>query len=118
MINSEKLKHVLNAYRKDFHKKDENKNNKSHWDCEKYKWVAVNHFQKNWNIDADNFVEMFKEATVKCYNLLDSQNYFPRKSESALTDTKTKNRSVATARSLRWKNTCPHNNNKFSVGSI
>ena len=50
MINSEKLKHVLNAYRKDFHKKDKNKNNKSHWDCEKYKWVAVNHFQKNWNM--------------------------------------------------------------------
>ena len=86
MINSEKLKHVLNAYRKDFHKKDENKNNKSHWDCEKYKWVAVNHFQKNWNIDADNFVEMFKEATVKCYNLLDSQNYFPRKMIIALAE--------------------------------
>ena len=76
MINSKKLKLVLNSYRKDFYRKNEDNN--THWENEKYKWVAIKHFQDHWNIDAENFTEMFKEATSKCYNLLNSQNYFPR----------------------------------------
>ncbi len=44
---------------------------------EKYKWEAISHFQKNWDIDAPDFAEMFKESTSKTRNLLDSIG-FPR----------------------------------------
>lgn len=47
------------------------------WEDEKYKWEAVKQFQDNWNIDAENFGEMFKIATSKHLNLLASMNYFP-----------------------------------------
>ena len=55
----------------------------SYWDGkpgsfgEKYKWEAIAHFQKNWDIDAPDFAEMFKESTAKTRNLLDSIG-FPR----------------------------------------
>jgi len=47
------------------------------WEDEMYKWVAIKHFQENWDIDAPNFGEMFKEATICHKNLLASGNYFP-----------------------------------------
>jgi len=78
VISDEKLKHVLAAYRKDFHRKDPAKKNQTHWEAERYKWIAVKHFQEKWDIEAEDFVAMFKDATSKCYNLLDSMNYFPR----------------------------------------
>ena len=49
----------------------------SFWEDEKYKWEAVKQFQDNWDIDAENFGEMFKVATSKHVNLLASMNYFP-----------------------------------------
>lgn len=48
------------------------------WEDEKYKWEAVQHFQDNWDIDAEDFGAMFAEATKKHYNLLLSRNYFPQ----------------------------------------
>ena len=33
----------------------------THWKDEKYKWIAVKHFQENWNVDADDFSAMFTE---------------------------------------------------------
>ncbi len=45
---------------------------------EKYKWIAIKHFQDNWNIDADNFSEMFENATAKTKNLLSSSHFYPR----------------------------------------
>lgn len=44
-------------------------NNKTH--NENYKWVAVQHFQDNWNPDAENFAEMLRLATAKTFNLID-----------------------------------------------
>lgn len=29
---------------------------------EVYKWEAINHFQSNWNLDDENFTEMFLNA--------------------------------------------------------
>ena len=78
MINYEKFKHVLYAYRKNFHLPDVDRANKTHWECEKYKWVAIKHFQDHWDPSAENFGAMFKKATAKCENLLTSQNYFPK----------------------------------------
>jgi 5-methylcytosine-specific restriction protein B len=69
MINAEKLKPILERYKSYF---------PGHWDDEKYKWEAIRHFQKNWNIDAPNFGEMFAAATDKTYNLLASGFAYPK----------------------------------------
>lgn len=74
MIDKTRLHLILNEYKKDFPKlfwtnKTQN---------EKYKWVAIKHFQDNWNIDAEDFLEMFTQATAKTENLLAAMNYFPR----------------------------------------
>lgn len=69
MIDLEKLKPILEGYKAYF---------PSHWDDEKYKWEAVKHFQDSWNIDAENFGDMFKLATDKTFNLLASGYAYPR----------------------------------------
>lgn len=48
------------------------------WQGERYKWVAVKHFQANWNIDSPNLAEMLESALSKTENLLTSANSFPR----------------------------------------
>lgn len=48
-----------------------------HWEDEKYKWQAIKCFQDNWNIDADDFSEMFKNATKLSSNLLASISSYP-----------------------------------------
>ena len=78
MINVNKLNQVLSAFRKDFHVKKQNEDNLTHWEAEKYKWIAVKHFQDHWDIEASDFAAMFTEATAKHINLLVSVNYFPR----------------------------------------
>ena len=45
---------------------------------ERYKWEAVKWFQTHWNINAENFYQMFTDATEKTFNLLASMNNFPR----------------------------------------
>ena len=47
------------------------------WEQEKYKWEAVQRFQEKWDIEAEDFAAMIKEATAKHGNLLASMNYFP-----------------------------------------
>lgn len=37
---------------------------------EKYKYVAISHFQNNWNLEDVNFAEMFKTSFSKVSNLL------------------------------------------------
>ena len=69
MIDSEKLKPILEGYKGYF---------PLHWDDEKYKWEAIKHFQDHWDIDAKNFGEMFKQATDKTFNLLASGYAYPR----------------------------------------
>ncbi len=77
MINTDKLKQVLAAYRENFHRPNPNLGNKTHWDDEQYKWIAVKHFQDHWDLEAADFAAMFKEATAKTANLLAAQNFFP-----------------------------------------
>ena len=69
MIDIVKLRPILAGYKAYF---------PSHWDDERYKWEAVKHFQEHWDIDAENFGEMFKQATDKTYNLLASGYAYPR----------------------------------------
>ena len=70
MINLEKLQNALAEYKKIFNER---------WQGEKYKWEAVKWFQDNWDINANDFVDMFAKATEKTANLLASMNNFPRK---------------------------------------
>ena len=69
MINKDKLHSLIEQYKKDF---------ASYWENEKYKWVAVKHFQDRWDIDAEDFSSMFENSTKDVANLLASMNYFPR----------------------------------------
>lgn len=69
MINIVKLRQLLVNYKSHFPK---------HWEDEKYKWKAVKHFQDCWDIEAENFGEMFQKATEQTYNLLVSNHAYPR----------------------------------------
>lgn len=69
MIDLEKLKPILAGYKSYF---------PSHWAEEKYKWEAIKHFKDHWNIEVENFGEMFKQATDKTLNLLASGYAYPR----------------------------------------
>ncbi len=70
MLNYDKLVEVIEKYKNEFPKR---------WEYEKFKWVAVKHFQENWDINAPDFLEMFINATEKTHNLLTSRMFFPRK---------------------------------------
>ena len=64
------IREVLARYKSDFTK---------YWEDEKYKWVAVQHFQKNWNIEAEDFAAMLKESFSQTYNLLQGGMYYANK---------------------------------------
>lgn len=61
--------YLMDDYKKNFDDK--------HWQNESYKWVAIKHFQDNWNMDAADFGGMLKNSLDKCGNLLSSKNNFP-----------------------------------------
>ena len=69
MIDKEKLNPILEGYKEYF---------PAHWKDEKFKWEAIKHFQDHWKIDAENFGDMFKEATDKTFSLLASGYAYPR----------------------------------------
>lgn len=63
-----KLAEVIKNYKNKFD---------SRWSEEKYKWQNIKQFQDNWNIDAENFVEMLEKA-IPDTNLLKARYFFPR----------------------------------------
>ncbi len=69
MIHQEKLIHAIEEYKKVFVQR---------WEDEKYKWDAIEHFNKHWDIHAEDFATMFAKATEKTFNLLASAKTFPR----------------------------------------
>lgn len=70
MLNIQKLQEIIALYKKGF---------PQHWKNEKYKWVAIKHFQDNWDINAPDFYTMFEAATAKTHNLLSSYMFFARR---------------------------------------
>ena len=46
---------------------------------ELYKWEAIVHFQKYWDIEASDFPTMLEKSLRKTRNLMSSGNYYPRK---------------------------------------
>lgn len=69
MFDKFRLKEALVEYKNRFADKQ--------WPEEKYKWEAVQCFQVNWDVNADNFKEMLNKALSQTSNLLASSNYFP-----------------------------------------
>ena len=70
MFDQSKLADVLVAYKQDFVSKQ--------WGEEKYKWEAVRWFQDNWDVNATDFAEMLSRSLDKTFNLLASNNNFPK----------------------------------------
>ena len=70
MINSEKLGNALAQYKQNFVSMQ--------WGNEKYKWEAVRWFQDNWDVNAQDFHEMLNRSLDKTFNLLASNNNFPK----------------------------------------
>ncbi|MGN0612450.1 MAG: AAA family ATPase [Porcipelethomonas sp.] len=71
MIDYEKLKPILEEYKENF---------LSRWNEEKYKWVAVKHFQEQWKRTDIGFFEKFQNATEKHQNLLSTGQYWQPRS--------------------------------------
>ena len=69
MFSREKLADVISGYKEYF---------PIHWNDEKYKWEAIQHFQKHWDIHAEDFSGMFMKSTERTYNLLANMNNYPR----------------------------------------
>jgi len=62
MFNEDKFNSIITEYKKQFIQ--------SQWLKEKFKWEAVKCFQDNWDINADDFIEMLKKSLAKTENLL------------------------------------------------
>ena len=70
MFDHSKFADVLVAYKQNFVSKQ--------WGDEKYKWEAVKWFQDNWDVNAPDFAEMLNRSLDKTFNLLASNNNFPK----------------------------------------
>lgn len=70
MFNEDKFDSIITEHKKQFIQ--------SQWPKEKFKWEAVKCFQDNWDINADDFIEMLKKSLAKTENLLSSKNNFPK----------------------------------------
>ncbi len=57
------LQECIDRYKADFQRIDSE---------ERYKWIAVKHFQNNWDIEAADFADMLSRACEKHVNLLDA----------------------------------------------
>lgn len=70
MFDKFRLKDVLAQYKQSFVS--------TQWGNEKYKWEAVKWFQDNWDVNASDFPEMLSRSLDKTFNLLASNNNFPK----------------------------------------
>ena len=69
MINNERLSRIEEAYVKYL---------PDSFVGEKYKWIAIQHYKKHWNIEAADFAGMLDQALGKTFNLLASGYYYAR----------------------------------------
>ena len=69
MLNIKRLEHVEEGYLRYLPGNFKN---------EKYKWRAIQHFQKHWDIEATDFAAMLDLALTKTYNLLASGFYYAK----------------------------------------
>ena len=57
MFDKARLQEILIQYKKDFVEFE--------WANEKYKWVAVQNFQENWDVNAQDFAGMLTRSLSK-----------------------------------------------------
>ena len=60
---ADRLQEILALYKADFDRIDKD---------ERYKWIAIKHFENNWNIEVPDFAAMLARAFEKHVNLLDA----------------------------------------------
>lgn len=65
-MNTENVQKLLDNYIENY----ETLNDPEHHEI--YKWTAVNHFQRHWDLDEPAFGEMFKRAMGKSENIIDN----------------------------------------------
>ena len=63
-----RLDKIIAQYKVDFNQTDQE---------ERYKWHAIETFQRNWDVDAEDFPEMLIKSLSQARNLLNAQMYFP-----------------------------------------
>ena len=66
----EKILQIIDGYKKDFKRVNED---------ERYKWEAVGCYKRNWDVEAENFAEMYAAAFKESANLLSANMYWPYK---------------------------------------
>lgn len=71
MFDHDRLQAILAQYKRDF--------DDQHWRDEGYKWQAVQHFQRQWDSEAEDFASMLTKAFAKTSNLLVSSYNYPAK---------------------------------------
>jgi len=70
-VDNERLQKVLENYSEKFESFNSDENH------EIYKWTAVSRFQKYWDLDAENFGAMFKNAMGGDESLISESSYQP-----------------------------------------
>ena len=70
MFDHTRLSEILKEYKEKFVT--------SWWSEERYKWEAIKWFQDHWDVNASDFPEMLNRSLDKTYNLLASNNNFPK----------------------------------------
>lgn len=69
-IDNTKLQILIEEYLNDF---------PTYFPREEYKWKAVQCFQDNWNMEAEDFPAMLDKSLSKTQNLLAAKSHYPRK---------------------------------------
>ena len=70
MFNRQKLQDVLTAYKKALAS--------GWWLDERYKWIAVKNFHRNWKPETENFADMLNRSLEIARNILGSRGTYPR----------------------------------------
>lgn len=65
-----KVKDIIEIYKRDFPRINAE---------ERYKWEAIAYYKKHWDIEAEDFCQMYTEAFRKAGNLLAAGMYYPYK---------------------------------------
>ena len=75
MLDLSKLQEYLALYKEDFPFRFEEPAHNG----ERVRWNAVQWFQDNWNLEAEDFAGMLRQALLQTGNLLAADNYYPRR---------------------------------------
>ena len=68
-MNQKAFENIISFYKANYSKIEKQ---------ELYKWKAVQTFQDNWDINAEDFYDMLSKSLSKSKRLLASRNFFPK----------------------------------------